>query len=171
MRALRWLDENAEDSLSFLFYAYLVLIVFIEVIRRYVLNWSSSWSEETAIYAFIWMVYVAAAKSVKERGHLSIDFLTRIMSRRGRFVSLVLSDICFAILAIVAVYYSAVVVGAHITDGLGMQGANLPLWLATGAVPVGWTLILIRVIQRFTVNLRAYAAGEEIGSRAPSISE
>lgn len=163
VRLLRWLDEYVEDSLCFLFYTYLVLIVFIEVVRRYVFNWSSSWSEETAIYAFIWMVYLAAAKGVKERSHLSVDFLVRLMGRRGQLVSSVLSDVCFVILAVVAIYYSVLIAGTHVATNLSMQGANLPLVLATAAVPVGWILILVRVVQRFINTIRAYAAGEDLG--------
>ena len=43
-----------------------------------------------------------------------------------------------------------------------MTGADLPLWLATAAVPFGWLLATIRVIQRTVIVINKYRAGEAL---------
>ena len=48
-------------------------IIVVEVFRRYGLDAASTWGEETAIYAFIWLSYIAAAKGVRSRRHLAVD--------------------------------------------------------------------------------------------------
>lgn len=162
MRVLRWLDQWLEYSLSFLFYSYVVLLIFIEVVRRYVFNDSSSWGEETAIYAFIWMAYIAAARGVKQRSHLSVSILVDRLGRRGKFASMLLSDVCFFALAVVVFYYGLIVIPQSIEFNQTMQGVNLPMALATAAVPFGWFLIAVRVVQRSVVTVKAYRGDEEL---------
>ena len=162
MRVFKLLDDYVENFLSFLFYLYILAIVFIEVIRRYVFHASSSWGEETAVYAFVWLAYIAAARGVKERSHLSVDLLDRWKGRRGKLVTYIASDVCFFALALLIVYYSALFVGSQITYGQSMSGINLPIALASVAVPVGWSLIMFRVFQRFIKTLNVYAKGEDL---------
>jgi TRAP-type C4-dicarboxylate transport system permease small subunit len=168
---LRWLDQRLEFTLAFLFYFYLTSIMFIEVIRRYAFNASSSWGTETAIYAFIWMTYIAAAKGVKERSHLSVSILVDRFGRRGKFATAMLSDVCFLILAVVILYYSSVAVLQSAELGQNMQGADLPIWLASVSVPFGWFLVSIRVVQRSVGTIKSYLSGQSITTSDSDIAE
>jgi TRAP-type C4-dicarboxylate transport system permease small subunit len=158
-RALRWLDDNVEFYLNFLFYAYLTCILVVEVFRRYAFNSSTSYAEESARYAFIWLAYVAAARGVKNRSHLSIEIIRHMLGRTGNFVLFMLSDICFLALALIVIVTSAQFVAGNIRFGQMFTGADLPLWLATVAVPSAWTLIAVRVVQRNIATRRAFKAG------------
>ena len=162
MRIIRWLDEYLEYTLSFLFYLYLTLIIFIEVVRRYAFDSSSSWGEETAIYAFIWMTYIAAAKAAKDRSHLSVNILVMRMGRRGKFAADMLSDVCFFVLAAVVFYYSVIPIPSSIAYGQTMLGVDLPIALATVGVPIGWFLVMVRVVQRSVKTIRDYTSGHDI---------
>lgn len=171
LRVIRWLDEYLEYTLSFLFYVYLTGIIFVEVIRRYVFNDSSSYGEETAIYAFIWMTYIAAAKGVKERSHLSVSILVDNLGRRGKFITSMLSDVCFLVLAGVVFYYSLVAVSQSVEFDQTMRGLNAPMWLAIIGVPFGWFLIMVRVVQRSFKMIRNYSTGRDILVSGSGISE
>ena len=155
----KWLDDNIEYWLCFVFYSYMAGIIVVEVCRRYFFNASSSWGEETAIYAFIWMTYLGAAGGVRGRRHLSVEALRHHMTRSQKFYSLVLSDACFFILSVVVVYYSALPVAESINFGHKMFGINLPFALAVSAVTAGWILIAFRVVQRFCDTLQRYRLG------------
>lgn len=171
MRVLAWLDQRLEYTLSFLFYSYLASIIFIEVVRRYVFNASSSWGEETAVYAFIWMTYIAAARGVKQRSHLSVSILVDRLGRRGKFASMLLSDVCFFALAVVVFYYSLILIPQSIEFNQTMRGLNLPIALATAGVPIGWFLIAVRVVQRSVVTVKAYRRDEEIQTAGMEMGE
>jgi len=66
----------------------MTIIIGVEVFRRYVLGASSTWGEETAIYAFVWMTYIAAAHRVRGRKHLSVELLRNKMNRTQKFCAL-----------------------------------------------------------------------------------
>ena len=134
-------------------------VIVVEVCRRYFFGASSSWGEETAIYAFIWMTYLAAARGVRGRKHLSVEALRYRMTRTQKYYTFVLSDVCFFVLSMVIVYYSILPVMENIRYGHMMFGIDLPLALATSAVTAGWILIAIRVVQRFFDTLKRFRHG------------
>jgi TRAP-type C4-dicarboxylate transport system permease small subunit len=162
IKCVKWLDQRLEFWLGFLLYVYLAGIIVIEVFRRYVLNAASTWGEETAIYAFIWMSYIAAAKGVRTRRHLAVDALRDRMPRASRFWAYVVSDLCFFVLATTIVYYSLSPLWANFKYDQRMPGADLPIAFATAAVPIGWTLIAVRVVQRFVDLVKRFAEGKPL---------
>lgn len=161
-KLVKWLDANIEYWLCFIFYSFMAVIIVLEVCRRYFFNASSSWGEETAIYAFIWMTYLAAARGVRGRRHLSVEVLRHQMTRTQKYYAFVLSDFCFFTLSLAIVYYSILPVIENIKYSHTMFGIDLPLALATSAVTVGWILIAIRVVQRFIVTLQRFRLGQSL---------
>lgn len=166
----RWLDANIEYIVNTLFYGYLAGIVVVEVFRRYALSSSSSWGEETAIYAFIWMTYFGAARGVRNRSHLSIDIIRRRFNRAGQFALNMLSDVCFLVLAVVIVSTSIKAVHGVMQYGQTFQGIDLPMWLAMIGVPISWSLIIVRVLQRTTKSITIFRRGE-VEATGPVLSE
>jgi TRAP-type C4-dicarboxylate transport system permease small subunit len=161
-RALGWLDDNIEYWLNFLFYSFLTSIIVIEVFRRYVLNSSTTYGEEVARYAFIWLAYIATARGVKNRSHLSIENIRSLMGRTGKFALFMFSDFCFFTLSVIIVITSIKMVMSGIHFDQRFTGSDLPIWIATVAVPIAWTLIGFRVIQRALVAIGNFRNGRAI---------
>ncbi|UCH73960.1 MAG: TRAP transporter small permease [Rhodospirillales bacterium] len=156
---LRKLDRNGERVLLLFLYAFIVLVIFIEVVRRFVLLYSSVWGEETARYAFIYLVWIGAAVAVKERAHIRIDVLLHYLPPRGVAVFYLLADILTAILACFAIYWSMdpVLVSwkfGNVTDGLRI----VRVWFLA-AVPLGFTLVMIRLVQSIVRDIADLRAG------------
>ena len=156
---LRKLDRNGERVLLLILYAFIVLVIFIEVVRRFVLLYSSVWGEETARYAFIYLVWIGAAVAVKERAHIRIDVLLHYLPPRGVAVFYLLADILTAVLACFAIYWSMdpVLVSwkfGNVTDGLRI----VRVWFLA-AVPLGFSLVMIRLVQSIIRDLADLRAG------------
>lgn len=156
---LRRLDRNGERVLLLILYAFIVLVIFIEVVRRFVLLYSSVWGEETARYAFIYLVWIGAAVAVKERAHIRIDVVMHYLPPRGVALLYLFGDILTAILAGFAIYWSMdpVLVSlkfGNVTDGLRIVRA----WFLI-AVPLGFSLVMLRVVQSILRDLADLRAG------------
>ena len=65
----------------------MVLIMFYQVVMRYVFSNSPAWSEELVRYLFIFNVMMAAAIAVRRNSHLQIDVLHDLRHRGGHGVS------------------------------------------------------------------------------------
>lgn len=165
---LRWLDENAERWMLLFLYSFIVLVIAIEVIRRFVLMYSSVWGEETARYAFIYLVWIGAAVAVRDRAHIRIDVITHMLPPRGAALVYLLADLLTVALACFAIYWSLdpVLVSwkyGNVTDGLRI----IRVWFLL-AVPFGFAIMLLRLaqsIRRDVADLRegrAHFAGRKL---------
>ena len=75
-----------------------VIITFIQVIFRYGLDSSLSWSEEAARYSFIWTIFLGASVAARRGQHIVVEALVEVLSPRLRRVltlGVALIDIAF----------------------------------------------------------------------------
>jgi TRAP-type C4-dicarboxylate transport system permease small subunit len=155
----RRIDSDGERWLLLWLYGYIVMVIFIEVIRRFVFSYSSVWGEETARYAFVYLVWIGAASAVRERAHIRIDVITHLVGPRGTAVLYIFSDVLTGILALFALYWSMDPVLTSfkyhsVTDGLRV----LRVWFLM-AVPFGFSLTLLRVAQSLIRDVGNFRAG------------
>ena len=144
---LRAIDENGERYLLLPSYTLIVSTIFIEVVRRSVLSYSSVWTEEIARYAFIYIAYIGASAAIKERAHIRIDVILNVLPNRMKLILYIFGDIATLILAVVSIYMSmeSVLVSLHfdsVTHGLRVSQA----WFLA-AVPIGFSMMLVRILQ------------------------
>ena len=81
----KWFD-NAEEYLLVGSLAFNVVLVFFQVVMRYVFQNSLSWSEELARYIFLWQTWLGASYAVKEHRHLRVEMLADRFKGRARLV-------------------------------------------------------------------------------------
>ncbi|MFT6642156.1 MAG: C4-dicarboxylate transporter DctQ subunit, partial [Flavobacteriaceae bacterium] len=54
------------------------LILFANVVARYVFNWGVPWAEELVRYEIIWMVFIGGSVAVRKGIHIGIDILATV---------------------------------------------------------------------------------------------
>ena len=107
MRALiKSIDRDVERWLLLSFYGMVVATIGVEVLRRFLLSYSSIWGEEVARYAFIYLVWIGAASAVKDRAHIRIDILIQGLPARGKAVVYFIGDLATLAFAVIALYWS-----------------------------------------------------------------
>ncbi len=158
---LERLDRNAERWLLLVLYSYIVYVIFIEVVRRFVLLYSSIWGEETARFAFIFLVWIGAAAAVRDRAHIRIDVILHYLPPRGVALVYLFGDLLTGVLACLAIYWSLdpVLVSikfGNVTDGLRVVRA----WFLI-AVPLGFTVLMVRLVQSILRDLSDLRAGRQ----------
>lgn len=165
MNFIRYLDKNAEKFLALWLYLFIVVVIFSEVVRRFVLEFSSLWGEETARYSFIYMVWIGAAMAVKDRLHIRITLLIELLNYRLQNFFSMLASLLGMILAVIAMRYSMEpfllsIKYQSVTDGLRIVQA----WYLF-AVPFGFTLIMVRFTQTLIEDVRLMIANAPPASR------
>lgn len=63
-----------------------VMTALINVIARYVFKSGFVWAEELTIYLMIWTVFLAASAGLSRGEHIGVDFLTRKLEGRLKFL-------------------------------------------------------------------------------------
>lgn len=64
--------------------AVMVVLVFGNVVLRYVFNTGISISDELSRWLFVWMTFMGAIVALRDRGHLGTDFLVGRLGPRGK---------------------------------------------------------------------------------------
>ena len=163
-RSLTWLqrlDRDAERWAMLVFYAFCCIVIVQEVVRRFVLSYSSAWGEEAARYAFIYLGWIGAAYAVRERAHIRFDFLLRAVARRTRAWLYLLAEVATIVFACIALYWSM-----HTIQTLLQFDAATPVlrvnktWFEA-AVPIGFALVIFRSLQAIWRDRAALAGRAE----------
>lgn len=74
--------------------AAIVLIVFVNVALRYIVNTGLTWSEEIAVNLFVWVIFLGAVLAGLEGLHIKVDLLTKKLPKKMQKVFLVIASIC-----------------------------------------------------------------------------
>lgn len=155
-RILQSVANNIERWIVIGSYIYFCGIILVEVIRRYIFGNSSEWGGMSARYAFILLVYVAMAEVARNREHIRIDLIPSLLGSKGRLILYLYFDLLHLIMVGLVCYFSLKVMNLQILTGTLMASADLNMAYAQAALPIGWGLLGIRVIQRSVQMIRQY---------------
>lgn len=159
---MKKLDENAERWMLLGFYGMIVATIVVEVVRRFVLEYSSIWGEEIARYAFIYLAWVGASIAVKDRAHIRIDVIMHYVSDRVKALIYLFGDLCMLGLAILALITAIESLEISIRFGSVTHGLRISLAWFLAAVPLGFTLIIYRLLQSIRRDWRDFRAGRPV---------
>ena len=71
--------------------ATMVVLVFTNVVLRYVFNSGIATSEELSRWLLVWLTFLGAIVALRQHAHLGVDTLVRALPPRGKLVCFVLS--------------------------------------------------------------------------------
>jgi TRAP-type C4-dicarboxylate transport system permease small subunit len=159
---LKLLDHNAERWALLVFYTMLIATMAIEVLRREIFNYSSIWGEEVVRYSFIYLVWIGASAAVRERGHIRIDVLFNYVTPRAKALLYLLGDVVMFAIAVLAVFWSMETVAVSWEFGSVSHGLRVSMVWFLLAVPIGFSLMIIRLVQSFVRDLADLRAGRPV---------
>lgn len=73
-----------EETLPSLLLAFMVLLVFADVLGRYLLNSPIAGTSELAVALFVWQVFLGAAGGVRKRLHVGVDLFSGRLKGRSK---------------------------------------------------------------------------------------
>ncbi len=156
------LNRNAERWALLCFYTMLVATMAVEVIRREVFAYSSIWGEEIVRYAFIYLVWIGAAAAVRERAHIRIDVLFAYLGPRLKALFYIFGDLVMLCIAVIAVYWSFETLAVSWRFGSVSHGLRVSMVWFLAAVPLGFSLMVFRLIQSLLRDLADLRAGRPV---------
>ena len=128
-------------------FAIATLLLFANVIARYVFDTGFPWVLEAVQYLFAWVVLIGAAHGVKEGIHLGIDVLTSKFSPpTQRWLALLSLLVCLGFSIPVLVFSIEYTYRVWEWGDLSLD-LQIPQWIPYLAIPVGLSLMTVRLLQ------------------------
>lgn len=159
---LKTLDRNAERWALLVFYTMLVITMAVEVVRRELFAYSSIWGEEVVRYAFIYLAWVGAAAAVKDRAHIRIDVIFAYLPPRGKAGLYIFGDVTMLFVAVIALWWSFETVAVSWKFGSVSHGLRVSMVWFLLAVPIGFALMIFRILQSLIRDVRDMRAGKPV---------
>jgi C4-dicarboxylate transporter DctQ subunit len=141
------LARHIEEALAGGLLVVMAVLAFLNILARYLTNYSFAFTEEIEVAALVWISMLGAAVAFREALHLGFSIL------RDRFPRPVRQGLA-ALAGLTAVATMAVLAWAgwrqiqsQIALGTTSEALGIPEWIYTAALPVGALLIIVRVLQ------------------------
>jgi TRAP-type C4-dicarboxylate transport system permease small subunit len=149
MKILKWLDENAEEFLLLIFLVIMVLTMGVQVLMRYLLNYSLTWSEELTRYLFVWSAFISIGYCTKHRSSIKLEqMLTYLPNTLAQIIRLI-SKVVMFVFFIYVLQSAVAVVQTTYASGQVSSALGLPVYLVQLSTVVGFALAIVRIIQSF----------------------
>ncbi len=163
MTARKFID-NFEEYFVVWTMAVMTILVFVQVVMRYVFSNSLSWSEELARFIFMWVSWIGASYAVKERTHFRVEMFADMMKgeKRKRFELVIL--IVWFIFCVFMAFIGTRLIIFLMETGQISAAMEIPMSWVYASVPVGCGLMALRLI----VEIKKLLRGEYVpGQKAP----
>lgn len=130
----------------------MTLIIFLQVISRYVFNSPLVWSEELSRYLFVWISFLAIADAVRTKSHIALSVLTDKMSEDKKIIISKLNN-CFVFIIGIIITYGGIIL---MNLGIHQSSATLgvPMFLVYLVIPVSGVLISMFSIEKIFTKER-----------------
>lgn len=157
---LSLLNGNLERFAIITFYIYIIFIVVIEVFRRYVLNSSSLWGSQTAMYVFIYMSWIGMSWAAYKRVHIRMNILYEFVNDRKRTYLYIFSDLTMILFGVLTAWYvyESVLTSLEFSRKISVMDVNQAIFEV--AIVIGMILFVIRTIQRLYGDVQALRRNE-----------
>ncbi|WP_243297767.1 TRAP transporter small permease [Bacillus litorisediminis] len=86
------LDKMLIGSIAIAF-TFMCILVFGNVVLRYVFNSGITWSEEMSRFLFVWMVFLGAIAALKDNMHLGVDIIVNALPQKIKKIVFVISNL------------------------------------------------------------------------------
>lgn len=137
----------------------MVVVTFSQVVSRYMLHVSLSWSEELARFLLMWLAMLSAAYGFKTRSHFALTFIVDRIGAGPRRIIGLLVTLAIAIFLIVFIV-KAVELTQSVTGRTG-PGTQLSFAVPYSSTIVGGVLMLYYVLRSGWREFRGESAPTE----------
>ncbi len=142
----QWL-VTANRAVVFVMMSVMATLVFINVIARYLFNYSIIWAEEISQYLMIWIAYLGAGLALREGRHVALEILhDRLSPAVTRRLRMIIGGLVLAFVGAITVlgFQFSMFVWDQETPVL-----NISLGIPTLGIPIGCLLFVVHLLLMF----------------------
>lgn len=140
-------------------FAVLVVVIFAQVVSRYIFGNALSWSEELGRFIFVWMSWLGVSAGMKEGEHIQVKILPNFLhdkgwlnAERGLYIFI---DLVWFLTSLVVVYYGIDIVQQQMGMGVFAVATHIPMWIIYLCIPLCSVIVCLRLVAQMTGNVIA----------------
>ena len=147
--------NNVEEVLSAIVMLFMLMLTFVNVIARYFLHSSISFTVEITTSLFVLLCTLGAAIAVKRNAHLGLSLISEKLGKKWQRRLFIFANILGVTFSVVLLYKVILMVIHEYELKQISITLQWPEWIYGSFIPIGATFIGIRYIQSVFQALRS----------------
>ena len=139
--------EKIEKVVSCVCVSVMAVLVFANVIARYVFNHSLAFSDEMSTYLFVLMSFMGTAIAARRRAHLGLSIVTDRVSPQARKVINIVMYLIAALFCLLILIFGVQMVLSQYRLGQETAAMQWPEWIYGSFVPIGAAFSMIAFLE------------------------
>jgi C4-dicarboxylate transporter, DctQ subunit len=123
------------------------LLAIVAVILRTFFNEILFWSEEAIIYLVIFSTFLGAVITLRHNEHVNVDLIAAFTKERGKRVMAFIAALVTLIYLGAIGWFAWILVFEPRSSLTVTPALELPLWVVTLPLPIGFTLMFLRTVE------------------------
>ncbi|VEF46138.1 C4-dicarboxylate transporter permease large protein [Bacillus freudenreichii] len=153
-KLLSLIDQRFEEVLIVAGFLIFIILINLQVINRYVLPFVdianiTTWTEEISRYLFIFVSFLGASLAIRKGESIQVNFLLDRMSAGLRNSINIANTIFMVYFSYIMIRYGYDLITFQLETHQSSPALAMPMAVPYSAVPIGFTLIFIRLVQKF----------------------
>lgn len=158
-----FIERHFERSIMVYSYLLIAIIIFVEVIRRFVFSVQVPWSTTFPPVLFLVMTWFGCSYNIKLRTHLAFNEFRTKMPRTGQIACLSMDAILWLGCCVIVVVTGSRVTAQSASNFQILGGTdNFLKWWFLITVPIAFVLMAARVFANWREDWRNYKSGDQI---------
>lgn len=150
---------NIEKVMVMILGAVMLISLSAGVLFRYLLNSPLTWSDETAIFALVWLTFLGGSMSIKRQDSAAVTIIMDKLTGKTRQL---LIGAGLAVLLAFVVYIFYLSIGWLSSPSISIQRSNsmgLPMIIPYLSVPVSFLFLVVHTLELLVNNFIADKGG------------
>lgn len=148
-----------EKYITAVLFAVMCAIIIIQIVFRFI-SWNVSWCEEIARYLFVWIIYLAASRAVKDGKHLTVDILPIFLKGKAQIILHIFSTLATLAFFAALLYAGSLVLSTMMTRPQFSPANGINMIFPYLAPTVGTVLMTLRAIAVIIDDVKKFKNGE-----------
>ena len=136
--------KKIDEYIAGLVLAFMLLIVFVNVLSRYWLHASISFTDELTTNFAVLLSMFGAAIAAKRGAHLGLTLLTDALPPKWSNIIIALGNILGGVFCLLAAYYGFFMAEHQFSINQLSPCLNIPVWIFGSFIPIGTTVIAVQ---------------------------
>ena len=161
MDGLKKFLNNFEGYVCVVTLLVMSVVIFWQVVCRYVLKSSLPWSEELSRYLLVWTSFIGGAYGVRLGAHIGVEAFTLLLPKKAQKALNIVVMIACLILCAVICKFGFEIVQTQLSKNQLSPAMRIPMGYMYAAIPIGMIFFIIRYLQDIIEAIKNFNKDEK----------
>lgn len=163
--------NRIEEVLSVALFVALVILCTLQIVFRFLINFSLSWTEELAQFTFIVLIYVACSMAILRDAHVRVEIIDVFVTGRAKYVLDQIIDVIWAAFIFLIGWLGIGIAQDYLSFGKTTPALDWQYGWLYSVIPITFMLMTLRLGQRMLLRHRQWLTERDVQNPAQAPSE